>query len=114
MTKEKLEKMRAGISAEIEKLTESIAYLEGATQPIEPSEAIGRITRMEAIGEKSVNESMLRDTLNRLERLKNALLRIDDGTYGICVRCKKDIPAGRLEAVPEALVCVPCAEKKKR
>ncbi len=92
----------------------SNVYLEEATQPIEPSVAIGRLSRMEAIGEKSVNEARHVNVKLRLEKLKNALKRMEDGNYGICVRCKEEIPFGRLQAVPETLICVPCAEKKKR
>lgn len=114
MTTENLQKMRTLIIDTIAKLEDSCIYLEIASQPIPPSESIGRLTRMEAIGEKSVNEAMHLNTKNRLERLKNALLRVDDGTFGICARCKEEIPLGRLEAVPESLICIPCAEKKKR
>ena len=39
-----------------------------------------------------------------------ALARWDAGTYGICARCGKPIPAGRLEVRPFAELCVPCAE----
>jgi DnaK suppressor protein len=35
-----------------------------------------------------------------------ALLRVDDGTYGICPVCKEPIPDERLEARPEAEYCV--------
>ena len=35
-----------------------------------------------------------------------ALQRLAEGTYGICVDCGKEIPAGRLKAMPEAIRCV--------
>lgn len=37
-----------------------------------------------------------------------ALRRIDDGTYGLCVRCGTPLPEGRLEAKPEAARCMVC------
>ncbi len=37
-----------------------------------------------------------------------ALERLSKGTYGFCLRCKKPIPQGRLEAMPEAELCVEC------
>lgn len=69
---------------------------------------------MDAIGTKAVNEHVL--SLNRTDllRLQNARSRIEAGTYGVCIRCGKDIPLGRLRHVPQALMCVPCAEKQKR
>lgn len=109
MTGNELNEMKTLISGIIEELTKSITYLKEASKPIEPSCALGRLTRMEAIGEKGVNEAMLSKSKARLTRLENAMSRIEAGNYGICVRCKKEIPIGRLEAVPEALICVNCS-----
>ena len=41
--------------------------------------------------------------------VKRALARIEDGTYGECVRCGGDIAPARLEARPEAALCIGCA-----
>ncbi|MQA78562.1 MAG: hypothetical protein GEV10_08795 [Streptosporangiales bacterium] len=43
-----------------------------------------------------------------------ALARIDDGSYGRCVDCDREVPAGRLEARPEAARCVECQQKADR
>jgi DnaK suppressor protein len=111
MKDNEINKMKTLISGIIEELIKSIVYLKEAIKPIEPSCALGRLTRMEAIGEKGVNEAMLSKSKARLIRLENAIKRIETGNYGICVKCNKDIPIGRLEAVPEALICVNCSGK---
>ena len=41
--------------------------------------------------------------------VKRALARIKDGTYGTCVRCGTHIAKARLEARPEAALCIDCA-----
>lgn len=41
--------------------------------------------------------------------VKRALARIEDGTYGECVRCGAEIAPLRLEARPEAALCIDCA-----
>ena len=41
--------------------------------------------------------------------VKRALARITDGSYGECVRCGNDIAVARLEARPEAALCIDCA-----
>lgn len=41
--------------------------------------------------------------------VKRALGRIKDGTYGTCVRCGEEIASERLEARPEAALCIDCA-----
>ncbi|MDZ7332365.1 MAG: TraR/DksA C4-type zinc finger protein [candidate division KSB1 bacterium] len=47
--------------------------------------------------------------------IEEALQRIENGTYGICISCGKEIPKERLEAVPHTQKCVPCklAEKQE-
>jgi len=46
-----------------------------------------------------------------LRDIENALKRIEDGTYGICKYCKKEINPKRLLARPEASACVECKSK---
>ena len=43
--------------------------------------------------------------------VRRALGRIVDGTYGVCVRCGEDIAPDRLEARPEAALCIDCARQ---
>ena len=40
--------------------------------------------------------------------IDQALLRIDEGTYGVCARCGKDIPERRLDALPTARFDAEC------
>ena len=51
------------------------------------------------------------DEILRAEAVKvrAALARIDQGTYGTCANCGAEIPRERLEAQPEAATCVKCA-----
>lgn len=42
----------------------------------------------------------------RRQEVEAALRRLDDGTYGRCVDCGKEIPQARLEVRPEATRCV--------
>jgi RNA polymerase-binding transcription factor DksA len=41
-------------------------------------------------------------------RIEEARRALADGTYGTCKSCGRDIPAERLEAVPEAVLCLEC------
>jgi DnaK suppressor protein len=51
-------------------------------------------------------EDEAREELNQIRR---ALQRLDDGSYGQCLRCGVEIAAKRLEAVPFAELCIGCA-----
>ena len=46
---------------------------------------------------------------NDIASIRRALDRIENGTYGECVKCGEPIAAGRLEARPEAALCIECA-----
>jgi len=114
MTEQELKEIRDIILKKISDIEASMPYLAEETKAIEPSISLGRLTRMEAISEKGVNEFVLEQNKQRLIKLRNALERIDRGVFGKCVRCGREIPSGRLRLVPETLICVPCAERKKR
>ena len=49
-----------------------------------------------------------------LGEIDSALKRIDDGTYGRCTSCDKEIPAERLEARPWATLCIGCQRERER
>ena len=49
-----------------------------------------------------------------LKEIEEALLRVQDGTFGTCTRCQKPIDEARLEAVPQAAMCVSCQELTER
>jgi len=49
-----------------------------------------------------------------LLKIDDALKRIEDGTYGFCVSCKKKIANTRLKAIPHALYCRDCQEQEEK
>lgn len=60
---------------------------------------------------QELNATLLEHEGRVTREIRDALARIDAGTYGVCENCGKKIPQGRLETVPYARYCVPCAEK---
>ena len=110
MTIEELTELKELIIKKVQNLEDSAAYLTEETKPIAPSVGLGRLTRMEAISEKGVNEYMLGQNKQALQRLHNALDRMEKNTYGKCLKCGREIPIGRLRLVPEAVVCVGCGK----
>jgi RNA polymerase-binding protein DksA len=46
-----------------------------------------------------------------LSEIDGALERIDEGTYGTCINCGREIPAERLEANPWASLCIDCKRR---
>ena len=97
------------IIQEIEITKKTITHLQELTSPIAPDCAIGRVSRMDAINNKAINEDALRKSENKLKGLQIAFQNRNDTTFGICNRCKNKIPLGRILLLPHSLFCVYCA-----
>lgn len=74
---------------ELIKAKKGILELEELTKPIAPENAIGRISRMDAINNSSVNAAALRTLREKAKKIQSALQRINESDFGICVKCKK-------------------------
>ncbi|MCX8032998.1 MAG: TraR/DksA C4-type zinc finger protein [Thermoleophilia bacterium] len=49
-----------------------------------------------------------------LARIRRALEKLEEGTYGLCDKCGEPIPEERLEAVPFATLCLRCKRLEER
>lgn len=59
-------------------------------------------------------ELRIRDRERKLiKKMREALERIDNGTFGICVSCGKKISEKRLMARPVTLLCIDCKKKQE-
>ncbi len=60
-------------------------------------------------GEVEALAGNLRESLNDVEA---ALVKLDNGTFGVCEGCGQPIPPARLEAKPTARLCIECASRR--
>ena len=104
------QQIKETILAEILKTEKAILVYKELTKPISPNNAIGRVSRMDAINNRSVNEASLRQAETKLTNLKRALKKVDDDDFGICLKCQNPIPVGRMLIRPESFLCVNCAQ----
>ena len=77
--------------------------------PVEPDDAIGRITRMDAINNQSVTEASLRQAKERLKNLNLVLERLGTDQFGLCLKCGGEIALKRILFRPESQLCIRCA-----
>jgi DnaK suppressor protein len=57
----------------------------------------------------------LKQTDHKLFRaIEDAIHRVDQGTYGICIECENEIAPARLDAVPWTRVCIECKSKQDK
>lgn len=109
MKSTELAEIRQLIDGQIKSVSEEITELIELTKPVSLDASIGRLSRMDAINNKAINEKALRDkkqTLNKLERAKE---RAENSDIGTCLRCGDEIPFGRLKIMPYTTKCVKCA-----
>ncbi|MDG1380249.1 MAG: TraR/DksA C4-type zinc finger protein [Flavobacteriaceae bacterium] len=97
------------LTAEITKTKAAIAQYAELSKPIAPENAIGRVSRMDAINNKSVNEAALKQAQQKLKNLQVALSNVDAHDFGHCDKCRQAIPIGRIMLMPHARFCVHCA-----
>ena len=110
MTQKEKDSLKKKIEENIIHTKEQIASLKEKVKPIAPDCSLGRLTRLEAMGELHVNNKILDESKIHLTRLQNALQRIDKPMFGICIECEEDIGIGRMGIRPESIRCVACAD----
>ncbi len=103
------EEIKQKIIHEISKTEKLIEEYRELTKPVAPDEAIGRISRMDAINNKSVTEASLRKAEQKLQNLQRVHSQLGTKDFGLCLSCKKPIPLGRIIIRPESLYCINCA-----
>lgn len=75
----------------------------------EPSDPDAEERATETEGDE-VLEQLGNAGLVETNQIRAALRRIEDGTYGVCVKCGDQIPRARLDAVPHTPTCIKCAQ----
>ena len=94
--------IRERFEAAIAKTQKRIGQYEGMSGPIAPDNAIGRVSRMDAINNKGVTDVALRKAKEQLKGLQRNLEKLDSSEFGVCIQCKKTIPIERILLAPES------------
>jgi DnaK suppressor protein len=114
LTADQRETIRAHVAARIEEIRASLDRDTGDTSAVAPDNAIGRLTRLDAMQAGHVAEALRRQRLAELARLEQTLPRIDDEAFGVCGGCDAPVGVARLLARPDARLCVTCADRVER
>lgn len=108
MTDTEKKKLIEIIYSRVENVKEEIEELKELVKPIPLDASIGRVSRMDAINNKTINEASLREKKQELKKLERALENSESDKFGICTKCGDEIPFGRLEYMPHTTRCVDC------
>lgn len=115
-----VERFRTLLEEERRRVADAIEYLhkenpgaiEDKTQD-DASESHLADTATETI-DREIDDTLEENSENVLAAINSALERIDEGTYGKCVNCGKDIGEERLAALPWATLCIDCRRLEER
>lgn len=121
MNKEKVKKFRELLIKEKEKLLKGKVHIEEILKK-SPKEATGELstyrTHIADLGsdtfQKEIAAYLTTQETQILMKIDNALRKIEEGTYGKCERCNKEIDEGRLEAIPYAELCIDCQRELEK
>lgn len=109
-----LERFRRRLETRAGELRATIERSADTTTAVKPDAAIGRLTRVDAVQAGYVSDALRSQMRAELARVERALRSLDDGSFGLCRACGEALSDARLEAKPDATLCVQCAEKRER
>ena len=109
MTPERLSHFRYGLLTLEKEIQATLEASKEASGVVELDPAIGRLSRMDAMQNQQMALELRRRQEQQLQRIANALKRMDQNRYGFCGRCKQPIAEERLEVSPDVVMCVKCA-----
>ncbi len=88
----------------------------GSTDTVELDQAmVGRLSRMDAIQHQEMAKAQKRRAEERLVQVQTRLMQFatEDEAFGACSDCLEPIPWPRLQALPDAELCVPCLQHRQ-
>jgi len=113
MDTEKLKEFREALQLLATQIRAADAETSEERAPVElDQQAVGRLSRMDALQVQAMALETSRRRGNELRRIAAALARIDEGDFGYCLECGDEIAARRLELDPAAPLCIGCASGK--
>lgn len=110
-----LEQMKASLDAMkkeiIENLVSNNADFKAIVEGMDPKD-LADIASDDT--DRKMIEAIGSQDLKRLRAIDNAVTRIQQGKYGLCMKCGKKIPLERLTAIPYAVMCIDCQKGEER
>ena len=100
------EEARARLESRLAELEDRLSRIEGDLSETPEADSSERAVQLEDDESLEAQAAVISDEIASIRR---ALERIEDGSYGECVRCGNEIAPGRLEARPESALCIECA-----
>lgn len=105
--------LREELDRQLARLERSMKVTEVAARPVQLDQtAVGRLSRMDEMQNQALTKNLQEREQIKAAMLKQALERLDAGTYGTCWDCAGPIPFERLLVFPETPSCGQCGEDR--
>ena len=122
MEKEELMKLKTQLETERAKIADGLSHIERDNLNRSQRDAAGDLSgyafHMADMATDNFDREFSLDLASNeqvlLNRIDEALKKIQDGSYGVCENCTKPISFKRLKAVPYAKLCIKCKEDEEK
>ena len=122
MEKEELMKLKTQLETERAKIADGLSHIERDNLNRSQRDAAGDLSgyafHMADMATDNFDREFSLDLASNeqvlLNRIDEALKKIQDGSYGVCENCTKPIGFKRLKAVPYAKLCIKCKEDEEK
>jgi len=106
--------LRSRLESEQKRLSEELEQLKSSARPAEERREGSPFGKREEEATESFELerrlTMEKRLIDQLAGVEHALQKFKDGTYGLCDNCGEPIDPARLEALPQASLCLRCKE----
>jgi len=97
------------LEAQLAKLEKSMAVTDEALKTVELDQtAVGRLSRMDSMLSQGMAQGLREREVAKLGLLREAMARLEAGTYGVCTSCGGSVAFERLMVFPESPTCAAC------
>lgn len=116
-----MDEIRMKLEAELREAIGRLRQMGGGIAAEEPPGAIGdnspfadEVDEIQANERRELGFATRTMLVERVNRIADALERLSQGEYGVCVECGETIAPARLRALPEVQTCIRCQDRLER
>jgi len=110
--------LRSRLEKERKRLTEELEQLKSSVRPAEERREGSPFGKREEEATESFELerrlTLEKRLIDQLAEVEHALKKFEDGTYGLCDNCGQPIDPARLEALPQASLCLNCKARQAK
>jgi DnaK suppressor protein len=108
LTDEQTSELREVLVAAKDEVERSVSTSTEEAKPVDLGLSIGRLSRVDALQQQHMALARKEREKVRLQQIRAALARLDEGTYGDCLSCGEPVGYARLRVRPETPFCRTC------